>query len=130
MSEIDDLLQAKLEALEGGKRLDQVLTDLPPDAEELVPLVKLASAVRELAHPQSSLNGSTARQLVRRCPQAKESPLPAAAGLRLATPGAGYPGSDWGCGAPACGRILAGRAAQRPGSSGNGYRRQGRGCSQ
>ena len=64
MSEIDDLLQAKLEALEQGKRLDQVLTGLPPEAEELVPLVKLASAVREVAHPQSSLNGSTARQLV------------------------------------------------------------------
>lgn len=64
MSEIDDLLQAKLEALEGGERLEKVLTDLPPEAEELVTLVKLASAVRELAHPQTSLNGSTARQLV------------------------------------------------------------------
>ncbi len=63
MSEIDDLLQQQLEALESGKPLTKVLQELPSGAEELVPLVRLASAVRQLTHPAPNLNGSTARQL-------------------------------------------------------------------
>lgn len=52
MSDIDDLLQQKLEDLENGAPLDRVLEELPPDAEELVSLLQLAAAMRSLPHPE------------------------------------------------------------------------------
>ena len=63
MSNLDDLLQQQLEALEKGRSIDEVVEQVPAGAEELAPLIRLVSAVRRLSHPNPQLNGSTARQL-------------------------------------------------------------------
>jgi len=63
MSNLDDLLQHQLEALEQGRKLDEVIEQIPDEAIELAPLIRLASAVRRVAHPNPQLNGATARQL-------------------------------------------------------------------
>ena len=57
MSEMDDLLQNQLEALENGKPLETVLDELPGEASGLSDLIYLASAVRGLPHPHPSLQG-------------------------------------------------------------------------
>jgi len=54
MSEMDELLQQKLAALENGAEPEAVLQDLPAAAEELKPLITLAAEVRETSHPQPS----------------------------------------------------------------------------
>ncbi len=54
MTDLDELLQAKLSDLERGVPPEAVLADLPPEASALVPLIKLASESRLLAHPQMS----------------------------------------------------------------------------
>ena len=54
MSEMDELLQQKLDALEKGATPEAALQDLPAGAEELKPLIALAAEVRELPHPQPS----------------------------------------------------------------------------
>jgi hypothetical protein len=60
MTHSDDLLQAKLEALEAGSPLEAALADLPAaEAGELAPLLRLAYAVRTLPHPQPA--GASAR---------------------------------------------------------------------
>ncbi|HSF81326.1 MAG TPA: DUF5666 domain-containing protein [Anaerolineales bacterium] len=60
MSDIDDLLQKQLEALESGKPLDTILDELPEEAAKLSDLVQLASAVRGLPHPQPELQRNLA----------------------------------------------------------------------
>ncbi|HLA98135.1 MAG TPA: DUF5666 domain-containing protein [Anaerolineales bacterium] len=57
MSEMDDLLQNRLEALENGKPLKAVVDELPGEASGLTDLIYLASAVRGLPHPHPSLQG-------------------------------------------------------------------------
>lgn len=57
MSEIDNLLQQRLHAMEEGTPLDAVLTDLPAEATELTPLLRLASATRRLPQPELSTAG-------------------------------------------------------------------------
>jgi hypothetical protein len=54
MSEMDELLQQKLVALEKGAAPEAVLQDLPAGADELKPLITLAAEVRETPHPQPS----------------------------------------------------------------------------
>lgn len=60
MSEMDELLQQQLEALEKGQELDHVLEELPEEASELGALISLASALRTMPHPQPQLQGSLA----------------------------------------------------------------------
>lgn len=55
MPDIDEILQAQLEAIESGQPVENVLLALPNDAHDLEPLIKLASAVRELPHPEFEL---------------------------------------------------------------------------
>ena len=52
MRDPDELLQQSFEAIESGKPLDDVLHELPEDSKELVELIRLASVVRALPHPQ------------------------------------------------------------------------------
>ncbi|MDD2696522.1 MAG: hypothetical protein PHD58_11415, partial [Anaerolineales bacterium] len=52
MSDFDQLLQKQLEALEAGAPLEQVLRELPAEARGLAPLIRLASTVRSMPHPQ------------------------------------------------------------------------------
>ena len=47
----DDILQKKLDALESGAPLEDVLKDLPEEAKELEMLIRLAAAVRNAPHP-------------------------------------------------------------------------------
>ncbi len=64
MNDIDEILQQRLEELEQGKPLDEVLTHIPAELEGLVSLVRLASAMREMPHPQ--LARAPIQQLIRR----------------------------------------------------------------
>lgn len=59
MDEMDHILQAKLAELESGIPLDKVLAGLPPEAQDLAPLIALANAARNAPHPQ--LSGEVAR---------------------------------------------------------------------
>ncbi|HWQ04742.1 MAG TPA: DUF5666 domain-containing protein [Longilinea sp.] len=52
MRDPDELLQQSFEAIESGKPLEDVLHELPEDSKELVELIRLASVVRALPHPQ------------------------------------------------------------------------------
>ena len=52
MSELDELLQHQLEALEEGAALEVVQAELPQGEEELTSLVNLASTIRNMSHPQ------------------------------------------------------------------------------
>lgn len=52
MAEHDNLLQRRLEQLEAGEPLEQVLHDLPAGAEELADLLRLAAAIRSSPHPE------------------------------------------------------------------------------
>ena len=54
MSEMDELLQQKLNAIENGTTPEATLQNLPAGAEELKPLITLAAEVREIPHPQPS----------------------------------------------------------------------------
>ncbi len=51
MPEIDAKLERQLEALEKGASLETILNNLQEDRSELEPLIRLASAVRTLPHP-------------------------------------------------------------------------------
>ncbi|HSV85872.1 MAG TPA: DUF5666 domain-containing protein [Levilinea sp.] len=55
MPDIDAILQAQLEAIENGQPVENVLLALPSDVQHLQPLIKLASAMRELPHPEFEL---------------------------------------------------------------------------
>lgn len=52
MHDPDELLQQSIEAIESGKPLDEVLHQLPEDSNELAGLIRLATVVRALPHPQ------------------------------------------------------------------------------
>jgi hypothetical protein len=54
MSEMDELLQQKLNALEAGVTPEAALQDLPAGADEVKSLLTLAAEVRELPHPEPS----------------------------------------------------------------------------
>jgi hypothetical protein len=60
MSKLDDLLQEKLEALEDGRALDEVLAELPEEARELGALISLASTLQTMAHPEPQIQSSLA----------------------------------------------------------------------
>ncbi|MCI0519056.1 MAG: FecR domain-containing protein [Chloroflexi bacterium] len=64
MTHSDDLLQEKLEALEGGAPLEAALAGLPPEsAGEAAALLRLAYAVRAMPHPQPARVGARQRVL-------------------------------------------------------------------
>ncbi len=52
MHSYDDILQKKLDQLESGVPLENVLADLPAEAKELEMLIRLAAAVRNAPHPE------------------------------------------------------------------------------
>ncbi len=52
MHDPDELLQQYLDAIESGTPLDDVLHELPENSAEMAELIRLASAVRALPHPQ------------------------------------------------------------------------------
>lgn len=52
MFNFDDLLQDKLDQIENGASLDDVLRDLPEEAAEIKELIRLAAAVRTVPHPE------------------------------------------------------------------------------
>lgn len=60
MSKLDDLLQQKLEALESGQALEDVIAELPEEARELGALISLASALQTMPHPQLQMQSSLA----------------------------------------------------------------------
>jgi hypothetical protein len=62
MPDIDEILQAQLEAIENGRAVDDVLQALPNEVQDLEPLIKLASAVRTLPHPEFDLEKALATQ--------------------------------------------------------------------
>lgn len=49
----DELLQNKLEELECGTPLDEVIASLPCDAKDLAVLLRLANALRLMPFPDS-----------------------------------------------------------------------------
>jgi len=61
MSDMDDLLQNQLEAIERGKPLKAVLDELPKENAELVDMIQIAHTVRDLHHPQPSKKTHPAR---------------------------------------------------------------------
>jgi hypothetical protein len=77
MSDIDEILQAQLEALENGQPVDQVLQALPNEAHDLEALIMLASAVRDLPHPEFEFEqAQAAKQKILAASQAVTRPLP------------------------------------------------------
>jgi hypothetical protein len=59
MSDLDEILQRKLEALEDGAAPRKVIKGLKKEAAELEPLITLAAAIRDL--PQPELSPETSR---------------------------------------------------------------------
>lgn len=55
MYDRDDILQQKLQDLENGTPLEQILVDVPPEEKELTELIRLAAQVRTMPHPQPTL---------------------------------------------------------------------------
>ncbi len=62
MSDMDQLLQTKLEALENGQPLDKVLQDLPDHASELASLLRLSTSLHEMPHPSMKASAVPAFQ--------------------------------------------------------------------
>ncbi len=60
MTDIEELLQQKLEALEGGAPLESLLAEAEAD-EELASLLQLASTLRTLPQPEAPAEGGQAR---------------------------------------------------------------------
>lgn len=54
MSELDDALQEYLQRIEEGTPLEEILSSLPPQHAELVPLLQTASTLRHFPHPTLS----------------------------------------------------------------------------
>jgi hypothetical protein len=52
MNDLNELLQMSLSALENGTPLERVLAELPPEAQELAPMLRLAAATRRLPYPK------------------------------------------------------------------------------
>jgi hypothetical protein len=77
MSDIDEILQAQLEAIESGQPVDMVLQALPNEAHDLEALIMLASAVRDLPHPEFEFEqAQAAKQKILAASQAVTRPLP------------------------------------------------------
>lgn len=77
MPDMDEILQEKLEAIEKGTPTEEVIHSLPAEAQELAALIRLASAVRTLPHPELNLAQShVGRQKVLAAAQARTRPLP------------------------------------------------------
>ena len=52
MLDLDDILQNKIDEIENGASIEDVLRDLPGEAGEIKDLIRLASAVRTVPHPE------------------------------------------------------------------------------
>ncbi|MBE0695465.1 MAG: hypothetical protein IH586_00930, partial [Anaerolineaceae bacterium] len=52
MLNYDDLLQQKITDIENGLPVEKVVADLPTEAKDLEPLIRLAAAVRGMPHPE------------------------------------------------------------------------------
>src|SRR5450756_1864271 len=52
MIDLDELLQKNLAAIENGIPLERVVAELPPEAQELAPMLRLAAASRRLPYPE------------------------------------------------------------------------------
>ncbi|MBE0695848.1 MAG: FecR domain-containing protein [Anaerolineaceae bacterium] len=52
MLNYDDLLQQKITDIENGLPIEKVVAELPAEAKELEPLIRLAAAVRGMPHPE------------------------------------------------------------------------------
>ncbi len=77
MPDMDELLQANLEAIEKGAPIEDILNRLPKEAEELTSLISLAHAVRVLPHPELSPAQSHAgQQKVLAAAHANSQPTP------------------------------------------------------
>jgi hypothetical protein len=75
MPDIDEILQTQLEAIESGQPVEDILQALPNDVQDLEPLIKLASAVRELPHPEFEFEKAQAtRQKILAASQAVTRP--------------------------------------------------------
>jgi mannose-6-phosphate isomerase-like protein (cupin superfamily) len=75
MPDIDEILQTQLEAIESGRPVEEVLQGLSDEAFDLEPLIKLATAVRELPHPEFEFEkAQAARQRVLAASQAITRP--------------------------------------------------------
>src|SRR5512133_2700792 len=76
MLNYDDLLQKKLSDLENGASLDTLLQDLPEEAKDLAPLLRLAASVRAMPHPEPLANQvQSQRQQVMAAAQANTRPI-------------------------------------------------------
>jgi len=60
MSDLDDRLQQKLRQMEGGASLESLRAEFKGNSTDIAELVTLASAIRELPHPQPSREGKKA----------------------------------------------------------------------
>src|SRR5512133_355858 len=58
----DEILDQKLNELENGAALADVLRDLPEDAQELKALISLAAALRSVPHPEPGESQVTAQR--------------------------------------------------------------------
>jgi hypothetical protein len=52
MLNFDDLLQQKISDIENGLPVESVVASLPEEAKDLEPLIRLATAVRSMPHPE------------------------------------------------------------------------------
>ncbi|HPO59884.1 MAG TPA: hypothetical protein PLV53_13650, partial [Anaerolineaceae bacterium] len=57
MPDLDNILEEKLQALENGAPIEQVLASLTDDAGELAPLLELAATMRAMPHPEPVMAG-------------------------------------------------------------------------
>ncbi len=77
MPDMDALLEEKLEAIETGTSIEDVLNSLPDEAKELASLISLAQAVRVLPHPElSPARSSACEQKMLAAALAQTQPLP------------------------------------------------------
>jgi hypothetical protein len=66
MSDLDERLQQRLEALDAGVPLESVLGELHGNSNEISSLVSLASALREAPHPEPPRKMAAAKGKIRR----------------------------------------------------------------
>ncbi|HEX9028635.1 MAG TPA: hypothetical protein VF823_05625, partial [Anaerolineales bacterium] len=89
MFDYDDLLQQKITEVENGASVDDVINSLPEDAKGLEPLIRLATTVRTIPHPEEVPTAVAAqRQTVMSAAARRTSPLKAS-GLSWKWIGAG-----------------------------------------
>ncbi len=77
MPDMDDLLQEKLEAIEKGSPIEDVVGSLSQDLDDLTSLLSLAQAVRTLPHPElSPTKAQAGQQMVLAAVQNQNQPAP------------------------------------------------------